>query len=409
MLPELKKCYMPAESQVISSFVADPFRYSAELQQALNLYHHWSAFQSLPVYPFFADLYVLLLEGPNLQFTRTPAKDEYTEQYEYLFRRLAYDEEFLQLHKIIRTDKRKKGSRAQLALLLLLRHLPPSPMDSRRNAIRALHQIIEDFPFTPSEMQMVANEHLFPSRASLEGFFAIEKVKNSLPARIPTVRIEVPPGEEPIMVEKASHLPLGGYTELSTDGSFESIVPTELAYLTLDEKYFLWKFVNGELLYFSRDTEAEILVLVQVLVLGCWLNPIWSESIYSFGGEGMLGKRLIQGLLCRVAEDFQTASRGKLRVSLCLIGQGMEEEAPRLQILLPTGVSVLGIDDPEAACPTQSKYIRGKLFTAFFLSSPNVKSKLQKFVETYYDRYSLIDITREKLKDLELLQEELIT
>lgn len=79
------------------------------------------------------------------------------------------------------------------------------------------------------------------------------QLADSLPAQPPRVRsrwrnVPTPLGEEDLY-------PVGGYTSLSTRGSVESLLHSQLAYMEREERPDLFdvKFLRDELLYYARD------------------------------------------------------------------------------------------------------------------------------------------------------------
>lgn len=74
-----------------------------------------------------------------------------------------------------------------------------------------------------------------------------------LPSQPPRVRSRW--RDVPTPIAEEDQYPVGGYTSLSTRGSIESLLHSQLAYMERDERPDLFdiKFLRDELLYFSRD------------------------------------------------------------------------------------------------------------------------------------------------------------
>lgn len=75
----------------------------------------------------------------------------------------------------------------------------------------------------------------------------------ALPAQPPRVRSRW--RDVPTPIAEEDQYPVGGYTSLSTRGSIESLLHSQLAYMERDESPDLFdiKFLRDELLYYSRD------------------------------------------------------------------------------------------------------------------------------------------------------------
>jgi hypothetical protein len=89
---------------------------------------------------------------------------------------------------------------------------------------------------------------------------AAQSVEELLPSRMK------PPahrgGEAPTSLEQESALPVGGWSSLTTSGSPESLVTSELIYMEDDggerPDLFDVRFVEGELLYYARDESVAL-------------------------------------------------------------------------------------------------------------------------------------------------------
>ncbi|MGL6095290.1 MAG: hypothetical protein ACRC7O_05760, partial [Fimbriiglobus sp.] len=84
----------------------------------------------------------------------------------------------------------------------------------------------------------------------------ILQVTARIEARLPVrpVRPVVGRKEVPTRVSDEDHYPVGGYTSISTKGSIESLLHSQLAYMEPEPPdLFDMKFVRDELFYYSRD------------------------------------------------------------------------------------------------------------------------------------------------------------
>lgn len=84
-------------------------------------------------------------------------------------------------------------------------------------------------------------------------------VGEQLPARLRDQVFE--DGDAPTALEEDSAYPVGGFSSISTSGSMENLVTSELIYMERgDERPDLFdvRFVEGELLYYSRDESVSV-------------------------------------------------------------------------------------------------------------------------------------------------------
>ncbi len=89
-----------------------------------------------------------------------------------------------------------------------------------------------------------------------------QQVEDRLPVRMKT---SVSEGEAPTQLEEESAFPVGGFSSISTVGSLENLVTSELIYMDdpADPKaerpdQFDVRFVEGELLYYARDESVAV-------------------------------------------------------------------------------------------------------------------------------------------------------
>jgi len=86
-----------------------------------------------------------------------------------------------------------------------------------------------------------------------------QEVEDRLPVRMKSSQSE---GESPTQLEEESAFPVGGFSSISTVGTLENLVTSELIYM--DEAgaerpdLFDVRFVEGELLYYARDESVAV-------------------------------------------------------------------------------------------------------------------------------------------------------
>ncbi len=83
-------------------------------------------------------------------------------------------------------------------------------------------------------------------------------VEERLPPRIRVQSFE--DGDAPTQLEEDSVFPVGGFSAISTSGSLENLVTSELVYMDREVRPDLFdvRFVEGELLYYSRDESVAV-------------------------------------------------------------------------------------------------------------------------------------------------------
>lgn len=420
---------MPGESASgFGGSVAQPQYQKKYAFAARGLYRKWSPLEFLPPFYAFFDLYVSLFEGRRFRFGEAaPAlpgasaeEGRSREAYERQIRKLVTEPSVAAMARTVGQEAGRREARATLALRLLLLHLSRGNGEVPPSA--ALTQLLTGPVFNDLDLQMVQNESLFPARDSIEALWSVKAVFDGLPAWETPFEVPTPEADEPAFEKKGTSLPLGGYSELTNTGSLESIVPTELAYMTLTEDYFRHKMVNRHLLYYGRDTESELRVLKKTLVVGAWLNSEWGGLPYSIGRRGALGRRVVAGVLLRTAVDSERNSRGKLRARVFLLGKDSERDVPLITVLqnaspkpavtagaLPAcPIPILGIEDPLATCPLETKHTARSWMCACLLCGEPDAGSAEEFARKYYDHWSLITLTDEKLESPGLLHKEMM-
>jgi len=89
---------------------------------------------------------------------------------------------------------------------------------------------------------------------------AAQQVEERLPARLRGQVFE--DGDAPTSLEEDSAFPVGGFSSLSTVGTLENLVTSELMYMDdageARPDLFDMRFVEGELLYYSRDESVAV-------------------------------------------------------------------------------------------------------------------------------------------------------
>ncbi len=124
-----------------------------------------------------------------------------------------------------------------------------------------------------AEVFVVENVRALQSLAARVALAQLAEVSQALGERIPQ-RLKgqlFEEGSAPTAIEEASAYPVGGFSSLTTRGSLENLVSSELVYL--DGKgaprpdLFDVRFVEGELLYFDRDEAVAVRRRRRVLVV----------------------------------------------------------------------------------------------------------------------------------------------
>ena len=145
-----------------------------------------------------------------------------------------------------------------------------------------------------------------------------EELEKALPRR---VKRKAPSGNRtPTQVEDEDQYPIGGFSAMSTSGSIENLVTSELIYM--DEvpdpesvDLFDLRYVEGELLYYTRDESVFVrsrrvvtFVLPPSLVEARFKDPgvRWQRIVVVFGAILSLVRRMSEwlseeGLLFRIA------------------------------------------------------------------------------------------------------------
>ncbi len=127
-------------------------------------------------------------------------------------------------------------------------------------------------------------------------------IEESLPTR---VRASPEDGDAPTALEEESAFPVGGFANLTTQGSLENLVSSELIYM--DEAgaarpdLFDLRFVEGELLYYSRDESVAVRRRRQVALV---LDASLSQARVLDAGEAVQRTVWLLGALTAVVRKL---------------------------------------------------------------------------------------------------------
>ena len=164
---------------------------------------------------------------------------------------------------------------------------------------------------------------------------AAERLEERLPAR--PVKPRVGRKEVPTRVLDEDHYPVGGYTSLSTKGSIESLLHSQLAYME-DESpdLFDMKFVRDELFYYSRD-ENQFLRRRRTFVFVLFPDLLAAR----FKGADLPYQRIVlvqSTILALVRKLTEWLSTDAIRFEVLFVQDGgkvlLAEEAALLRLLL---------------------------------------------------------------------------
>ena len=114
-----------------------------------------------------------------------------------------------------------------------------------------------------AELLVAENVEALRSLAARVGLAQLATVSQDIESRLPTrLRSNIDSGDAPTTLEAESAFPVGGFASLSTRGSLENLVTSELVYLdtSADNRPDLFdiRFVEGELLYYARDEAVAV-------------------------------------------------------------------------------------------------------------------------------------------------------
>ena len=150
------------------------------------------------------------------------------------------------------TELRTRGAAALLSShrreQLVARYDALVAMDARRSAL-----------VTKTDLLLATNAPVLRSRAARTGLRQLAEAAAEMGRRVPRVlRHKGPRGDDVTSrVRAEGTYPMGGFSSMSNTGSLESVVSSELAYLSpgadLADDLFTLRWALGELLYYTRD------------------------------------------------------------------------------------------------------------------------------------------------------------
>jgi hypothetical protein len=163
---------------------------------------------------------------------------------------------------------------------------------------------------------------------------AAAALEASLPAHRP--RPTRGPGDAPTRVLDEDAYPVGGFSSLSTRGSVESLLWSQLAYMEQDDRPDLFdvKFLRDELLYYSRD-ENQFLRRRRSFVFA--LQPDLAATRFKDPGlPYQRGVLLLALLTVAVRKLTEWLSAEALLFEIVFIGDGKDEPLAAERALLAT-------------------------------------------------------------------------
>ncbi len=212
------------------------------------------------------------------------------------------------------------------------------------------------------------------------------QIEDRLPVRMKT---SVGDGDAPTQLEEESSFPMGGFSSLSTVGSLENLVTSELIYMddptdpTLERPdSFDVRFVEGELLYYARDESLAVrrrrtLVLVFDASLdGCRVQDEGERTqrlLFALGSGAAMVRRMAQWLEAQ-AVTFDLVFTGAhcrdspLKEEMGVMGLLLRQWRERGQLGLREAVSI------EDAVTSARAFHKGRVQIVVF-GGPKVKSE----------------------------------
>jgi hypothetical protein len=190
-------------------------------------------------------------------------------------------------------------------------------------AARRTRELLSD-----AEVFLVENLAALKGLAARVALGQLAEVAQQVDERLPTrLRGQVfEDGDAPTALEEDSSYPVGGFSSISTQGSMENLVTSELIYMEQGDELrpdlFDVRFVEGELLYYARD-ESVAVRKKRMLVLV--FDPSLVRSRVKDPGESyqrlmwLLGS--VTALVRKLSEWLNTEA---LRFELIFSGEGDE-------------------------------------------------------------------------------------
>jgi hypothetical protein len=155
-----------------------------------------------------------------------------------------------------------------------------------------------------------------------------QTIEERLPARI---RASQEDGDAPTALEEESAYPVGGFANLTTQGSLENLVSSELIYMddagAPRPDLFDLRFVEGELLYYSRDESVAVRKRRQVTLV---LDASLSKARVLDGGEAVQRAVWLLGALTAVVRKL-SGWLAQESLSFELVVPGPEDASPLLE------------------------------------------------------------------------------
>lgn len=154
---------------------------------------------------------------------------------------------------------------------------------------------------------------------------ALKRVERELgPPAFPSLRFGPPPGPAETSLESVGVYPAGGFAEVTTRGTWENLLPSELLYLEPAQHPdpFTQRWLEGELLFYQRD-EAMLQMRRRTFRL---FVEAWSDllDVYDPAG-GIKDLHYLLGLAITLVADLRRIfQRDEVRVEVTLVGEGWE-------------------------------------------------------------------------------------
>jgi hypothetical protein len=287
--------------------------------------------------------------------------------------------DFQRLHRVIFAQPQEIARRLALAVVLFVD-------EHYRARVGRTGEPGEFTALSPLSLFFVENADVFEREPRRFAAFSILNVCAALPQRYIRLRLTTPEGLEESVVQKATHFPLGGYAELTTTGTLESIVPTELLTYSELPEYFDYKIVNGQMLYFARDTESEALILKRSVVLFAYLPLEMYQGIVDFNGIGNLPARIVQGTLYSLSLSLLPQTKGRFRLEWLLAGPEAEDEKEWLKRILATRVALSAVPDLKTP-PREAATGHGKFVAALVMAPEEYSDAVEAYAAQNWDAY----------------------
>ncbi|MHA2621485.1 MAG: hypothetical protein V2G42_07875 [bacterium JZ-2024 1] len=258
---------------------------------------------------------------------------------------------------------------------------------------------------SPLSLFFINHADVFERDACRVAAFSFLTVCNALPRRYIRLRLTTPEGLEEAVVQKATHFPLGGYAELTTTGTLESIVPTELVTYSEVPDYFDYKIANGQLLYFARDTESESLILKRTLVLFAYLPEEFYEGIVDFAEMGHLPARMVQGTLYSLTLSLIPQTLGRVRLHWSLAGPEADRDKEWLARILGPRAGLSAVTNLKSPQDT-FKTAHGRYVASLIFAPEAYADAVESYASQIWDAYRTIWLTDRLLQNPPILYRE---